>query len=758
VTAAIRIHRAIRGRVLLVVPIIVMTSLLYEPDRVMGTDPAVSPNVLDRPMADMAILTLPDPEATPSLLILDAEPRSPAQARLAILDRDPGWESRASIEVDLGADDLTARWLVGLDEGRFALIATSPQSAPGSGRAVVVGFNVEDKQGTVRIDEGNRQTFDRAIEDAGAADVDGFGSAELVLGMRPITTPESCGTSTLAVLDGSIASVRRSIEIAGPRGGGVLGRFDAVPGAELLIYTSAGCPPAGDLMSNLLAIRLADGSQSLPIGRVPHGFVTAFPAPLLLDLDGSPPDEVIATGEAGLAVFDPSDAWRALVAAKIGSVALVAGAPGPQELPGVRVAVLEAPDARILTARLQRDESSLLWSGRREFAIDATNTSRSNMLRDAMETAGTHQAASNAWIDDVFRSGCPDLVLPGAILACGSDDPQWGPAWLATRPVAAMSVGGQRRILVAAGLEWRPEAGLPAHPTPAGTGPTGWWRHGPSTPFALAEVSADDLARPDAVPPPTASIDTTMAADGIAELRGPAGTRFFATVTPLPVGNVGPFPGNGRIVVRVPTPPDGDSARAESVASLGVADLPFQGDKAAGAWALRLLAINDVGEAGDPAVGTITLDEIAPRVVVEKPLTSPIWPFSTDISGLSEPGSTVRVDGIGEVDVDARGAFAINTQLAPWPQSFRVTVTDPAGNETTETISIVGGVDYRRLPWPGIFAVGLLVLVAARGWFGGGSLRAPGAGAARSASDAADEELPMPVIEELTPGSGLARR
>jgi hypothetical protein len=770
VTRAIRIRRAFRGRLLLVVPILVVAALAHVPEPVVGAEPVVSPNLLDRPMADVAILPSPDPGATPSLLILEAESRSPSVARLAILRRDGAWESTATTEIDLGADDLTARWLVRLDDDRFALIATSPQSALGTGRAVVVGIHVDETGGVVRIDELNRQTFDRAIEDAGAADVDGFGSAELVLGMRPIDSLDSCGTSTLDVVDGSIASLRRSIEIPGPRGAGVLGRFDAVPGADLVLYVSAGCPPGGDFRSSLLTVRLADGSQSLVNGGLWHDFVTTLPAPLLVDLDGSAPDEVIATGEAGLALFDPSHAWRATFLADGGSVPLVAGPTGHSELPGVRVAVLEVPDSRLLTGRLQRDEGILRWSGRRQFGIGAMDPSHSTILRDATVTAGTHQAASNAWIGDVFASGCPDLVLPGAILACGGDDPQWGPAWLATRPVAAMSIGGGRRILVAAGLEWRPEAGLPPSPAPAATGPAGWWRHGPSAPFALAEISSGDLARFDAVPPPTATIATATTADGLAELPGHTGTRFFATVAPLAEGHerglpstnaflalaTRPVPGSRRVVTRVPVP-RGGSDRSGSVASLDLGGLRLPGDEPAHGWAMRVVPINDLGEPGPVVAGTIDRDDVAPTVVVEEPFTSSVWPFSTVIDGRSEPGSTVRVDGI-EVEVDARGAFAIDTQLAPWPQSLRVTAVDPAGNQSVATFSVVGGVDYRRFPWPGILAVGLLVLFAARGWFGGDSLRASGVGPTRSTSTSDDEELSMPIIEELPPGSGLARR
>jgi hypothetical protein len=774
VTAAIRTRRAIRGRLrpaVLAVPLLVMTAWHGGLPPAVGADSLESPNLLDRPMADVAILSAPDGQTTPMLLVLYASSPSPSTARVAVLRRNDRWVQAASTDIDLGADGLAARWFVDLGEGRFALIATSPQSATGTGRAVVVGFAIDIQGGAVRIDELNRQAFDRAIEDAGAADVDGFGSAELVLGMRPIDSLDSCGTSTLVVVDGTITAVRRSIDIPGPRGSGVLGRFDAEPGAELLVYASHGCLPGGDFRSSLLAIRLADGSELRPVADVRHDFVTTLPPPLLVDLDGSAPDEVIATGEAGLTVFDPSTGWRSLVVAEGGSVPLVVGPSGQPKLAGVRVAILEPFGGGFLTARLRRDEGSVVFSGRSEVPIDAMDPLRWSILSDAIETAGAHQAAPNAWIGDAFVTGCQDVFLPGVIVPCGTDESRSGPAWLATRPIAALAIGSQRQILVAAGLDWRPETGLPASPTPAAAGPLGWWRHGPSAAFALSEISVDELARFDAFPKPTATIETTTAADGITQLAGSTGTRFFATMVPVAEGQVRRLPntdpflalttrpvsGGRRAVVRVPVPPGAGSGRARSSASLRIGDLLLPGDQRLGGWAIRVVPINDLGQWGQPVAGTITLDDVGPTVEVEEPFTSPIWPFVADIDGRSEPGTTVRIDGIGDFEVDARGGFTIKTQLAPWPQAFRVTATDPAGNQTVGTFSIVGGIDYRRFPWPGIVAVGLLALVAAR-WLLGGERRAvTGIGPAPRGSGAIEDPL-MPVIEELPPESGLGRR
>ena len=94
---------------------------------------------------------------------------------------------------------------------------------------------------------------------------------------------------------------------------------------------------------------------------------------------------------------------------------------------------------------------------------------------------------------------------------------------------------------------------------------------------------------------------------------------------------------------------------------------------------------------------------------------TPIWPLPASIKGSAEPGSIVEVEGIGPVELDRRGGFRISTSLAPWPQTLTVTATDASGNETVREVSLIGGVDYRRFPWPTIAAVVLLIVVAISG-------------------------------------------
>src|SRR6185503_7509798 len=149
--------------------------------------PPVASSRLEAPMDDIAVIDPPvgaSADTTPMLLVLDAERIEPTMARLSILSRARTWDRVTVHDVELERDDLDARWLVGLGDGRFALVATSPTTATGTGDAVVVGLAVRPEAGALTIVETGRSRMDRAIEESAAADVDGLGTAELVLGTR----------------------------------------------------------------------------------------------------------------------------------------------------------------------------------------------------------------------------------------------------------------------------------------------------------------------------------------------------------------------------------------------------------------------------------------------------------------------------------------------------------------------------------------------------------------------------------------------
>ena len=79
---------------------------------------------------------------------------------------------------------------------------------------------------------------------------------------------------------------------------------------------------------------------------------------------------------------------------------------------------------------------------------------------------------------------------------------------------------------------------------------------------------------------------------------------------------------------------------------------------------------------------------------------TPIAPFSMDVTltGATSPETTVTVDG-RPVAVGSDGSFAASVAASLVPIDVHLVATDAVGNVTTRVISVVGFIDYRRLPW-----------------------------------------------------------
>jgi hypothetical protein len=92
------------------------------------------------------------------------------------------------------------------------------------------------------------------------------------------------------------------------------------------------------------------------------------------------------------------------------------------------------------------------------------------------------------------------------------------------------------------------------------------------------------------------------------------------------------------------------------------------------------------------------------------------------------------------------GPFEVRTQLAPWPQTLEVTAVDQSGNTTTTRVSVMGGVDLRKLPWPEIAAVTIIAAVLVSSLRGG--RHDPSVAVAMAGADGDH----MPEIEELGEG------
>ncbi len=103
------------------------------------------------------------------------------------------------------------------------------------------------------------------------------------------------------------------------------------------------------------------------------------------------------------------------------------------------------------------------------------------------------------------------------------------------------------------------------------------------------------------------------------------------------------------------------------------------------------------------------------RVLAEAPplgasVRTPFGSGSVEVSGVSAGYALVRVNG-SEVAVDADGRFSKLVAVPPWPTEIAITAVDPLGNEARATVTGIGWVDYRQLPWVPIAV--LLVGVAA---------------------------------------------
>jgi hypothetical protein len=272
-------------------------------------------------------------------------------------------------------------------------------------------------------------------------------------------------------------------------------------------------------------------------------------------------------------------------------------------------------------------------------------------------------------------------------------------------------------------------------------------------------------------PVPLASIEAIAAPEISITLPGFTGTRLFvharalADGAEIPAGRqtklsvLGGVPDLGSIaaVVRVPVPPGVESGRDGSSATLDLSDAALADGTVVQRWALDVVPLNDWGELGDVASGIVQRDQVGPSLRVTTPFANPVWPFEARLTGASEPGATVVVHGLGVIELDRRGRFAIETTLAPWPQTYRITATDRSGNVTVEEVSVVGGLDYRQFPWLLIAAVALLALVTARGMLVDTRSGRPGRAPVRRSGLGFDEG-PRPEIEELPPGGGLFPR
>jgi hypothetical protein len=85
------------------------------------------------------------------------------------------------------------------------------------------------------------------------------------------------------------------------------------------------------------------------------------------------------------------------------------------------------------------------------------------------------------------------------------------------------------------------------------------------------------------------------------------------------------------------------------------------------------------------------------------------------VRGTTAHGALVSVDG-RSVPIGADGAFSTRVEAGLWPRSVSVSASDVLGQTSTTTLTVVGYLDYPRLPWLPMVSLSLLGLAGFVAW------------------------------------------
>ena len=697
-------------------------------------------------------------------------------ARLTLLHRDTsGWSTRADAIVSITKDfeEVNTPWLVDLGGGRFAILTTSAQ-APATLLATVT---VDAAGAGDALTIGEPARFEGQLMEAAAADVDGDGKNEMVVSQW-IDGDENgrCVDTTIAVFHLDPSGIRRTesrirlkdvtaVRISGP----AVGEFDGRPGADIVAHAYDTCGPSPDAAEphHLVAIRLADMSLITDIPSSDEDSGAIVPSmPIVLDVDDDGRDEAVMKDPGALVMVDPTDGWKRLTiaAGDIRPVAVRSRSTGSSPAQVTWVELSTESVAQISSTRVQRVDGSLA-------AVETSTAPFPDLPPQVLSAAltrlrldvGQTMPATSASID-LDRDGCPELLLPSVTAHClGAGPIRAGPEWFDAKPLAFMGPAEDQRLLVAEGLDWYPFQEGPFPPLPSASIP-GAWRSGSFEPFFLAEVALPLETGNQAVPAPV--VDALTDATGSVELQGPAGGRLLIrargladdTSTGLVMSQADfmrrePIDGEYVLIRRLPTAGGTSTSSELSTISFAIAgDVPsssVSNDR----WTVSAMALDASGVASAVTHQVVVYDRAAPPLTLdEAPFTSPPWPFEAKIGGKSEPGATIRLGDGTQVIADATGAFAFTTRLAPWPQTFEAVAFDASGNRSAQaSVSVMGGIDLRGLPWPAIAAVAILIAVLLSSLRGTRRVRS-----IPSVAAVGDEGGDL-VIEELDPGSRYRR-
>ncbi|HVL53786.1 MAG TPA: hypothetical protein VM344_05945 [Vitreimonas sp.] len=675
---------------------------------------AHSADLLRGEIVDVALLPPAPGAEAPLLLTVGRDPAASGATLLSVLDRGTGrWTTRTQSPDEPAVRGPRDARLVPLGTHDFALLVVSSEIRRSWVRTV--------RWTGQELRLGPRIAIDRRIDGAGPADVDGDGVAELVL-VEAITRRggPTCQGSTIVVIEPSSMELTAEHLVPDLRlGAGAVASLDDVPGDELIATASRNCPagPSSAHRAALAAVRLRDGARLLDRSVSPADPLTVWSGrPRVVDLERDGRSEVLVGSSRGVLVVSPDRGWEIHDVPSLAGVLL--GTVGPQGA-GVGTVAVVVDSERIAAARLRRGDGGG-WVGQLLHSADAASydgDAWSNAATDRRNAALRLQGGP-AWRDG--DGPCSALVVPLAVVVPCTDPEHLrvraapmvlpGPAWFATRPLARF--GGPRGpILVARVDRWSGARGRLTAPAPLAAEPPGApWRMGGSVPFTLAEVDGRTF---ETEPPPGVAVGSAVEGDSrTTTISGVAGSRVVIAVAPARSDAQPVAPGLAGLLASAEPHLELSMHRLEE-AELRLS-LAGKGSawEAAAAWDATVVEVGPLGDVSPPVRTRVTIDEGAPAVALEAPFLSLPWPFTTVLAGRTEAG--VRLEqGSEQIPVGREGAFEVAAQLAPWPQRIELRAVDAAGNETRLMVEVVGGLDYRGLPWQAILVVGLVLAAIA---------------------------------------------
>lgn len=378
--------------------------------------------VLDRRIVDVAVVPGTD-DSPPELVTLGPSGGRSGSITLSILRRGPsGWValSELSVVLDETVTGSGTPWLLELGHDRFAVL----QSVSGEQRTSIGLFVIARGGAEPVLVPNSRIAIPTTVVDAGAADVDGDGTQEIVVASDGGGV---CEHSEVQAFDGDSLLPVAAYQLPYLSiGGAAIGEFDGIPGDDMLAYVIDTCTVRPGVADHILAFRLVDGSaiQRLPgsSAREPGAWSGA---PWLVDVDADGRDEALVRSGTELVLVDPKRDWETLPVASAGALALGGMPIRTIDGPGAVLAWLHSASATrandILTLDVGRGADGALAVRRVDrLDLDIAEPDRLAVVLEELQAAAFRNDPGPAWMGDVLNPpwpfGLPSVGWPSPAL------------------------------------------------------------------------------------------------------------------------------------------------------------------------------------------------------------------------------------------------------------------------------------------------------------------------------------------------------